>query len=113
MTLVEYNPFEEIRFSERFEEIISEQCWLYISELKRLLECESDEMIQSAFTRALRTMLILDIPVRYHIKEIYRTEDEGVCVDYRLSSLAIYLTIINTEPVNPIIARAQLYFVTP
>jgi len=113
MTLVEYNPFEEIRFSEQFEEILGEQCWLYISDLKRHLDCESDDIIQNAFARALRTMLILNIPVRHHMKEIYRTEEEGVFIDYRLSSLATYLTIINAEPVNPIIARAQLYFVEP
>lgn len=111
MRPVEYNPFEEITINERIDELMSGQCWLYVSELTHVLECSSQDTVQYALSRAIRTLLMLNIPVRHHVKEVYRTEEGCVNRDYRLSSLASYLTIINAEPVNPIIARAQLYYV--
>jgi len=106
-----YNPFEEISFTEQLDDVLSSRCWLYMSDLIKFLECESDTIVRDALSRALRTMLLLNIPVRHHIKEIYKTEKGNTFLDYRLSSLAVYLTVINTEPINPTIARAQVYFV--
>ena len=60
----------------------------------------------------LRTMHIcsaLDIPIDDNFKKTYRYDGEQMVTDWQLSPLACYLLLLNGNPMNPSVAKVQLY----
>ena len=60
----------------------------------------------------LRTMHIcsaLDISIDDNFKKIYRYDNGQMVTDWQLSPLACYLLLLNGNPMNPSVAKVQLY----
>jgi hypothetical protein len=47
------------------------------------------------------------LPVAEHFTSVYRSIDDEVYVDWKLSSFAAYLTLINGDPSDPLVAKFQ------
>lgn len=85
---------------------------------RSLRYCASDLMqtthlsaasIEPALHRAIRACSSLGIAPHDHFKKFYRMQKEGVSTDWKLSNMGLKLTILNIDPVNPLIARLQIY----
>ena len=81
-----------------------------MSEIKESLKIENSDEIDLAFSRAIQACEALHIPFDYHFKKLFRYEGQQLIVDWKISSLASYLIIVNCNPTNKNVAKAQLYF---
>jgi len=82
----------------------------FVSDIIELLAIENTDEIDLAFSRAIQACEALHIPFDYHFKKLYRSNGKNVMVDYKISALARYLIIVNCNPTNESVAKAQLYF---
>lgn len=82
----------------------------FVSEIMELLAIENKDEIDLAFSRANQACDALNISFDYHFKKIYRSDGQNLIVDWKVSSLACYLLIVNCNPTNESVAKAQLYF---
>lgn len=81
----------------------------YASELGdrlKLKEAELDKAVERAFS-ACRS---LDISVSKNFKSVFRPCADHLITDWKLSSLACYLIVINADPSNQAVARVQILF---
>jgi hypothetical protein len=102
-------PYQENRnqFLQEFEEAFnSKDIRYYLSDYLNREELNST-MISDAINRATSVCYTADLPVHKHFKKIYRIGSGSVALDWRLSHLGFYLTIINANPRNPKVARLQ------
>lgn len=72
--------------------------------IKDLLE------IETAIKRTFDACKILQISESANFKKIYRFDGTTLHIDYKISSLACYLIIINCNPTYQLVAQAQLHF---
>ena len=104
--LIPYDPFDNYFPGYEKEEVLP-----YFSDiLAEELELPT-EVLSEAITRAMTTCAYLDIPVKKNFRVSFISKGHEVRKSWELSHLACYLTIINCPPSNPLIARAQLFFV--
>ena len=108
MTL--YNPTELREIRNLLEEAMMNQCEFYASELMKVLEYEDETLFEDAVSSAIRACSTLRIPIRHHIRRIFRCTDKGVRRDYIISRFACHLIVMNADPSYPAVAEAQLYF---
>jgi DNA-damage-inducible protein D len=80
------------------------------NEIMEMLEVDNEKEINSALKRAVSVCESLQIPIRSHFKEIYCFDGKSLLRDWRLSPFACYLIIINCNPGNKNVAKAQIYF---
>ena len=59
--------------------------------------------------RTFKVCSALDIPINDNFKKIYRYDGEKMITDWQLSPLACYLLMLNGNPMNPSVAKVQLY----
>jgi hypothetical protein len=83
----------------------------YASELTDRLKI-SEEDFDDAIERAFSACVSLDIPIRNNFRQVYRSFEDYLVTDWKLTSLACYLIIINADPANANVARIQLIFAT-
>lgn len=84
---------------------------MYASDLKEVLAFdEDDDDFETALQRALRVCETLAITVDDHFRSVYRYDRTALIHDWKLSNLACYLIIVNANPKNKHVARAQVYF---
>jgi hypothetical protein len=83
----------------------------YASELKERLNV-SDEELEVAIDRAFKACASLGISIRQNFKSVFRTCDDHLLEDWKLSPLACYLLVINADPANERVARMQIHFAT-
>lgn len=76
------------------------------SDLARALGYESTEAIHKALNKALAVCMMLNIDVA----ENFTSLATGKAPEYRLSRFACYLTVMNADVRNPLVARAQVFF---
>ena len=81
-----------------------------VSEIMESLAIENTDEINLAFSRAVQVCDVLHIPFDYHFKKLYRSDGKNLLIDWKISSLASYLIIVNCNPTNESVAKAQLYF---
>jgi hypothetical protein len=93
------------------EQQIPRRYLCYASELTDQLRI-SEEDFDDAIERAFSACVSLNIPIKDNFKSIFRSFENYVVTDWKLSSLACYLIVINADPANPDVARAQLLFAT-
>jgi hypothetical protein len=105
-----YDPFGELEILHQIENMMSGSCKFYASELVEALELESYEDLEEAVIAAERACMALDIPIKYNFRKIFRVDENGIYEDWKLSHLACYLITINSDPGNPSVARAQMFF---
>jgi hypothetical protein len=83
----------------------------YASELTDRLKI-SEEELDNAMERAFNACVSLNIPIRNNFRSVYRSFENYLVTDWKLSSLACYLIIINADPSNPHVAKTQILFAT-
>jgi len=83
---------------------------LFASEIMETLEIEDSDEIALAINRAFRACGSLNIPFNRNFKKVYRFDGIQLMMDWKISPLACYLIIINCNPDNEQVAKAQLYF---
>ena len=110
--LVPYDFFQFTALDDVLEEMRATQCRIYGRELMAALNITSRSQFERAVRTAMRALAALHIPVRHHIRQVYIYDGSTLRRDYVLSHLASYLVTINSDPANPRVARAQLFFVT-
>ena len=82
----------------------------FISDIMNSLHIEDPNEIQISINRTFAACKILHISKPQNFKKIYRFDGKNLHIDWKISSLACYLVIINCNPANEFVARAQLHF---
>ena len=82
----------------------------YTSDIMELLNIKDTDDIVSSLNRAFLACESLQIPLNYNFKKIYCFDGKNMIVDWKISTLACYLIVINCNPSNECVAKAQLYF---
>lgn len=108
--LVLHDPFQELTYRKLFEDMVRSSCWLYATELLPVLDTDEETLFSRSIRRAMEVCAVLGIPIDRHFQPVLRIGEAGIFRDYHLTSLGGYLTIINSEPTTPLVARAQLFF---
>ncbi|MEQ8910332.1 MAG: hypothetical protein RIC95_14125 [Vicingaceae bacterium] len=108
-TLVTFWELEESQFLARLRKVIEESQLLYTaSQLKQLLEIENDDEVNWAIQKAIQVLQRLKMDSRLHFKQVYCAQDEVIRIDWRLSSFAYLLVILNCDSEHPIVAKTQV-----
>jgi hypothetical protein len=82
----------------------------FASEIMEMLEVKDPEDSVFSLSRAIQACQTLDIPVNNNFKKVYRFDGINLVADWKVSPLACYLLIVNCNPVNEQVAKAQLFF---
>lgn len=80
------------------------------SEIMEALQIEDAEEIATSLNRAFLACRILQIPLHRNFKKIYCYDGKTMTADWKISSLACYLIVINCNPAHENVAKAQIYF---
>jgi hypothetical protein len=81
----------------------------YASDLRDRLKLK-DEELEIAVERAFKACRSLNISVSKNFKSVFRPYNDQLVTDWKLSSLACYLIVINANPEIPAVARVQILF---
>lgn len=104
-----YDPWEHIFNSLQQKEVAPELLY-YASEIERSMGFSAEEL-EVAIDRAFQACTTMHISIDDNFKAIFRSDDQHEMVpDWKLSSLACYLLIINANPSNSNVAKVQLFF---
>jgi hypothetical protein len=82
----------------------------FVRDIMHNLNIIDDNEIEMAVKRTLDACKILQISQNQNFKKIYRFDGSNLHIDWKISSLACYLIIINCNPSNEFVARAQMHF---
>ena len=104
-----YDYIEEMLATEHFQQAIHRaNLRYYASDLMQQLG-ETDIYFRTEAVRhAMQVCHAGGIPLNKNFKQIYVHSDNGMELDWLLSPLASYLFLINGNPDNPLVAKAQL-----
>ena len=82
----------------------------FVSDIMNNLNIDNSQEIEISMNRTFAVCNTLQISKKQNFKKIYRFDGENLLIDWKISSLACYLIIINCNPSNEFIARAQLHY---
>ena len=82
----------------------------FVSDIMHNLNIVNTDEIQISLERTFNACNTLHISKKQNFKKIYRFDGTNMNIDWKISSLACYLIIINCNPSNEFVARAQLHF---
>ena len=104
-----YDPWENI-----FQSIQNRQrdpdLLYYASDIEQSMGFTDSDM-ETVIERAFQACSTMHITIEDHFKPIYRTDNSHELLnDWKLSSLACYLLIMNANPANTNVAKVQLFF---
>lgn len=91
----------------------SEESSLFVynsNELMDKLKYSDIVEFNEAVNRAIMTCKAMSISLNQHFKRIYIGDDKTLNAEWKFTSLACYLVIINANPANYHVAKAQLFF---
>ena len=104
-------------FSEKSIVSYNRQNWFFeprlnyfVSEVMEKLNIEDKDEIAASVNRAIQVCGTLQLPQHCNFKKVYRFDGENMIMDWKISSMACYLIIINCNPKNEYVAKAQLHF---
>lgn len=104
-----YDPWENI-FQSLQDKGRDPELLYYASDIEQSMGF-TDEDMEAAIERAFQACSTMHITIEDHFKPIYRTDNSHELLnDWKLSSLACYLLIINANPANSNVAKVQLFF---
>ncbi|MDF2436078.1 MAG: hypothetical protein K0Q95_454 [Bacteroidota bacterium] len=83
----------------------------YASELIERLDVTEEEL-DAAIERAFKACASLNLSIKHNFKSVFRTCEDHLVTDWKLSPLACYLIVINADPANERVARMQVHFAT-
>ncbi|AFD07467.1 hypothetical protein [Solitalea canadensis] len=106
-----YNYLDEVILTQKITQQAHPPLQYSLSELMELLEIEQPNELLEPLKRAINVCVSLHISVEDNFKKVYKYVDGEMKPDWELSPLAGYLLMINCDPSNPIIAKAQLLFI--
>jgi hypothetical protein len=86
------------------------QLHFFVSDIMSHLNIDSAQEIAISMNRTFDVCNTLQISKPQNFKKIYRFDGKNLLIDWKISSLACYLIIINCNPTNEFVARAQLHF---
>ncbi|MEF8746669.1 MAG: BRO family protein [Candidatus Accumulibacter propinquus] len=91
-----------------FELLAQENGFRYwmASDLARALGYPDTEPLHKALNKALAVCMMLNI----NVLENFTSIEQGRAPEYRLSRFACYLTVMNADPRNVRVAKAQVFF---
>ena len=105
-------PESGIELHREYEWLFAPSLNYLASEVMEALDIEDVEEIKISLQRAFVACRNLHIPLHRNFKKVYRYDGENMIADWKISSLACYLIVINCSPVHEGVAKAQLYFAT-
>ena len=82
----------------------------FVSEIMETLDIDDADEIERSLSRTFQVCDTLRISVSRNFKRVYRYDGHNMIADWKISSLACYLIVINSNPGNERVAKAQLYF---
>ncbi|MGK7396693.1 MAG: hypothetical protein ACNS62_19100 [Candidatus Cyclobacteriaceae bacterium M3_2C_046] len=103
-----YEPKNFPYLDEFINSFNSRQCKYYASEIFHDDDLSREIEIFQAIDRAIKACISLNIPVNQHFKTVYKSLEDDVYIDWKLSAFASYLCLINGRPTDPEIARLQV-----
>lgn len=104
-----YDPWENI-FNSLQQKNATPELLYYASEIEQSMGF-SVEDLEAAIERAFQACTSMHISIDKNFHPIFRSDDQHEMVpDWKLSSLACYLLIINANPANSNVAKVQLFF---
>jgi hypothetical protein len=81
-----------------------------VSDIMERLDIGDADEIAHSVERALQACGCLHIPLDQNFKKVYLSDGKNMIADWKISPLACYLIVINCNPGNERVAKAQLYF---
>lgn len=99
-----------MREHEKQQRFRTNQLPYFVSDLMDSLNIDDSKEIENAVNRSFDACKTLQISKNQNFKKIYRFDGKNILIDWKISSLACYLVIINCNPSNEFVARAQLHF---
>lgn len=105
-----YDYLDEVLATEKIKQTRHHQkLAYYASEIaERMGEVSTNDFSDTLF-RTFKICSALDIPIDENFKKIYRYDGQQMVMDWQLSSLACYLLMLNGNPMNPSVAKVQLF----
>ena len=105
-----YDFLDEVLATQKIRQMRHRQKLEYYASdiLERMGDISAEDFADSLF-RTFKICAALDIPINDNFKKTYRYDGEKMITDWQLSSLACYLLMLNGNPMNPSVAKAQLY----
>lgn len=94
-------------FDNFIENFHRRNCVHYPSDIFKDENYKKEIAINYAINRAKMACSALNVPLAEHFVSVYRAIDEEVYVDWKLSSYAAYMTLINGDPSDPLVAEFQ------
>ncbi len=82
----------------------------FVRDIMNNLNINDTKEIDLAVKRSFDACKILRISKNDNFKKVYRFDGQNLHIDYKISALACYLIIINCNPTNEFVARAQLHY---
>ncbi|RAI99770.1 DNA-damage-inducible protein D [Chitinophaga skermanii] len=103
-----YEYLDEVLSVEHFN-LRHEPLEYYASEVMEKLGYNDNALVKTALFRAMEACVALQYPVSEHFKKTFCSKDGHVSADWQMSILGCYFLIINCDPSNPNVAKAQLF----
>jgi DNA-damage-inducible protein D len=82
----------------------------YASELLQQLNIIDENEFSNSIYRSIKACSALHISIDENFAHVYINQNNELISDWKLSLLACYLIVINCNPENPTIAKAQVFF---
>lgn len=95
---------------ERHQQFRYKQLNYFVRDVMNNLNIDNILEIDLAMQRTFDACQILRISKNDNFKKVYRYDGKNLHIDYKISALACYLIIINCNPMNEFVARAQLHY---
>ena len=105
-----YDYLDEVLFVKSMRPAHQAKLKYYASEVMEKLGYADKEDYTTTLNRTFQICNSLGIPIKQNFRQVYRTNGNKTSVDYKISSIACYLLVINGDPFNPNVAKAQLLF---
>jgi alpha-D-ribose 1-methylphosphonate 5-phosphate C-P lyase len=109
MLITTYYQFRENEALKTLQNVIEEQGLKYYAyDLYDLMHLNAYDELENAIARAIEICKTAHLPVRENFRIIFRDIDGDLVQDWKLSSVAYQLIIINGNPANNRVAATQV-----
>lgn len=108
-TLVTFWELEESQFLARLRNVIEESQLVHTaSQLKDALQLENMAELDVAVQKSINALQSLNISSRPHFQQVYCAQNNSIQLDWRLSSFAYLMVMLNCDPQHPLVAKTQV-----
>jgi hypothetical protein len=105
-----YDYLDEVLATKQIRQIRRHQKLAYYASdiMERMGETSTDSMADTML-RTFKICSALDISINENFKKIYRYDGQRMVPDWQISPLGCYLLMLNGNPLNPAVAKVQLF----